>query len=44
MADNNNFMGNGCYWAGVSQRAAAAYDSLKNFGNIPSQADGIAEQ
>jgi hypothetical protein len=44
MADNNNFMGNGGYWAGVSQRAAAAYDSLKNFGNIPSQADGIAEQ
>lgn len=37
-------MGNDGYWAGVSHRAAAAYDSLKNFGSIPERADGIAEQ
>lgn len=37
-------MGNDGYWAGVGQRATAAYDSLKNFGSIPERADGIAEQ
>lgn len=44
MAGNKEPMGNEGYWAGVSQRAAAAYDSLKNFGSIPERADGIAEQ
>jgi hypothetical protein len=42
--NQKNAMGDSGYWAGVSQRAAAAYDSLKNFGSIPTRADGIAEQ
>ena len=37
-------MGSDGYWAGVGQRLNGAYDSLKNFGSIPSQADEIAEQ
>lgn len=44
MANDKNQMGNQGYWAGVGQRATAAYDSLKNFGSIPERADGIAEQ
>jgi hypothetical protein len=37
-------MGNNSYWVGVGQRLNNAYESLKHFGSIPSQADGIAEQ
>lgn len=36
--------GDSGYWAGVGQRLNGAYESLKNFGSIPTQADGIAEQ
>lgn len=44
MAGNKKPMGDDGYWSGVGQRLNGAYESLKNFGSIPSQADGIAEQ
>lgn len=37
-------MGNEGYWAGVGQRVSEAFDSLKDFGSIPTRADGIAEK